>query len=173
VSRNRSTEPFPFGTHPCLKLLSPFARLVPHSLRSAAANQEMSYRASQRAGRWMGVVFLSAASAAGCATPDPVLHSAEGYPAIRFLRTVRASGLFTDVEIGPGTVLVADRMVGGIPFYCGSALMRSFLMRESASVCAFYGNGVFTFSTDRVVSVRIAARSVAVPPGAIQEFRLR
>jgi hypothetical protein len=130
------------------------------------------HRSSRLGGGWVSVLVLAVA-VVGCATSDPVPRTAQGYPAIRFLAPVRTFGLLTDLEIGSGTVLVADRTVGGIPYYCGSVLMRSFLMMESLPVCAVYADGVLTFSTDRVVSVRIATSSVAVPVGALEEFRLR
>jgi hypothetical protein len=57
--------------------------------------------------------------------------------------------------------------------YCGTVLERSFLMTQSTAVCAVYANGTLTFGSDRVVSLRTSVRRVVVPPGAVEEFRLR
>jgi len=121
----------------------------------------------------MRAMVLMALTLAGCVAPDPLPRPTGGYQAIRLLEPVRVPSLLAYLEIDAGTTLVADRALGGSPMYCGTGLMRNFLISESVLVCARYKNGVLTFGSDRVVSIPLSLHPVAVQPGAIAEFRLR
>ena len=46
-------------------------------------------------------------------------------------------------------------------------------MAQSVAVCAFYANGALTFVYDRMIAFGTSPRPVSVPPGAVEEFRLR
>jgi hypothetical protein len=86
---------------------------------------------------------------------------------------MHVSGFLVDLYLGAGTTLVADRTLGGIPMYCGMVLARDFLMAQSVPLCATYTSGSLGFGTDRTIFLSVSRRSVTVPPGAIEEFRLR
>ena len=121
----------------------------------------------------MRVMLLVSMALAGCVEPDLLPRPAAGYRALRFVEPMRVPGLLADFDIHAGTTFVADRMVGGIPMYCGTVLERSFLMAQSVAVCAFYADGALIFSYDRMIAFGIAPQRINVPPGAVEEFRLR
>lgn len=121
----------------------------------------------------MRAMLLVSMALAGCVAPDFLPRPTAGYRALRFVEPMRVPGLLADFDIDAGTTFVADRTVGGVPMYCGTALERSFLMAQSVAVCAFYANGTLTFSYDRMISFGTSLRPVNVPPGAVEEFRLR
>lgn len=110
---------------------------------------------------------------AGCVAPDILPRPTTGYRALRFVEPMRVPGLFADFDIGAGTTFVADRTVGGVPMYCGTVLERSLLTARSVALCAFHANGALTFNYDRPIAFGTSLRSINVPPGAVEEFRLR
>jgi hypothetical protein len=122
----------------------------------------------------MRAMLLMLMALAGCVAPDFLRRPTAGYRALRFVEPMRVPGLFADFDIDAGTTFVADRTVGGgVPMYCGTVLERSFLMAQSVAVCAFFANGTLTFVYDRMIAFGTSLWPVNVPPGAVEEFRLR
>jgi hypothetical protein len=100
----------------------------------------------------MRAMLLMFMALAGCVAPDSLPWPSAGYRALRFVEPMRVPGLFADFDIEAGTTFVADRTVGGVPMYCGTALERSFLMAQSVAVCAFHASETLTFVYDRVIA---------------------
>jgi hypothetical protein len=99
---------------------------------------------------------------------DPLPRPAEGYPAIRFVEPLTIPGPLGVYVPSSGTVLVADRAKAGRPLYCGTVLFRD-LAAQAVPVCATYDGGMLTMSADKP----LRRAPFQVPPGAIEEFRLR
>lgn len=111
-----------------------------------------------------------------CSWPQPVIvqpRPPEGYAAVRFLSTVVFPGQVTAWEFPADTVLVADRrrQSDGAQLWCGNMIQRPVrlssgdvlrschVLRDGEIiVMADFSNGGFPF---------------ALPPGSVEEFRLR
>lgn len=114
---------------------------------------------------------------AGCASNAAwVPRPAGGYAGLQVLeRVVLPKGaLGGQMELDAGTRLIADRALpSGEPLYCGDVTMNEPLIGRSRlprQTCFAWRDGVLVANPDRGGGDHTAN---PVPPGAIEEFRLR
>jgi hypothetical protein len=116
----------------------------------------------------MRVVVLALLAVAGCAGPDILARPDDGYRALKVTQSLRAPGPLGNFELSPGLTLVGDRSKAGETLYCGIVQFRD-LMAFPTPTCATYSGGMLTMNAEK----GLPSRAIAVPPGAIEEIRLR
>ncbi|MBK1656839.1 hypothetical protein [Paracraurococcus ruber] len=108
----------------------------------------------------------------GCAmATDLVARPTGGYPAVRFVETVRFDGPvgLTVLEFPAGSALVADRRrADGVTLYCGHMVVRDSLAAVPMPVCAERSGAALILMAERSAG-RIERTP---PPGAVEETRL-
>src|SRR3954452_20852336 len=116
------------------------------------------------------LLLASCAWLAGCAMGTTIQpRPAEGYPALRFVRTVRLPGALGNTwEFPAGTVLVGDRMrdADAEPLFCGPMTIRDFGVGTQPTCVIRRGDKVW-INADSLQ--RGFERDL--PPGTIEEIR--
>jgi len=106
--------------------------------------------------------------AAACAAPEPLPRPPEGYSAIRVKEPFVVPGLAVPFRMPAGAMLVADQAVDGRPAYCGMVIMRDVMGDRPWQTCAWFDGLTVQLNVDHGRTAPFP-----VPPGAIEEFRLR
>ena len=109
---------------------------------------------------------------AACGTATPITRPADGYAALRFREPVTAAATLGRYEFQAGTTLVADRRrdSDGQPVFCGVVVTGDRFMRQATPDCFLWRDGVLIAGADKMAE---GSHRLSIPPGAIEEFRLR
>lgn len=107
-----------------------------------------------------------------CGTTTVIPRPPEGYAALRFSNTVAVPMGLAVAEFPAGTTLVADRLrdSDGEKVFCGPWVIRDWLATQTGRNCFLRRGDALLPGADRLDQPGTA---IPVPPGSIEEIRLR
>lgn len=105
-----------------------------------------------------------------CTAPaERITRPAAGYDALRVAEGFAEPNVTATLEFPTGTVLIADRIVGGRPIYCGTIVVADVLSRAAFPTCVQFDGAVIRLHAQ----TSSPGRPFPVPPGSIERVRVR